>query len=506
MRLVDIILVVALVAVVLIVTFAFRPSRKAFELFDGYQVYGGSGSWPGSPQCTDKAIGFQEDTQTPGRYWGWENNQTCAFYTIPQSTGPAPVEQQAQPQPQGGQGGGGKQVDWGKQCGGKGGACSTEGQCVDSPWPGVKCLQDTVCTKDNEWWWHCEKPGGAQGQPQPQPQSQAQPQPQPQGGQGAGGKQVDWGKQCGGKGGACSTDGQCIDSPWPGVQCLQDTVCTKDNEWWWHCEKPAAAQGQPAQPQPQPQPQPQGGQGGGGGPAPQGKQYVGKGQVCGGKGDDCKRVAGASCVDGPWQNFECTGGSVCRQKGDGGWYYECQDPISGGGQGAQPQPQQQLQPGNVAGLPPSKLSNALINMIQRDQQAILNQQLLYDSEKGECKKVQDLLNAGADPNFTDGWGSRPLHMATAPRRGFTECVRALVTDSRTDVNVINHVGGTPLQYAAFNGYLDVIKELVKSPNLKKDYNGNDGWIGSYKNKTAREIAQQSIKDGRHNCQECADLL
>jgi len=93
MRWVDIILVVALVAVVLIVTFAF--TRKAVEPFDGYQVYGGSGSWPGSPQCSDKAIGFQEDTQTPGRYWGWENNQTCAFYTIPKSEKPAaPVSQE----------------------------------------------------------------------------------------------------------------------------------------------------------------------------------------------------------------------------------------------------------------------------------------------------------------------------------------------------------------------------------------------------------------------------
>ncbi len=366
MRQADIILATVLLALLLIVTFAFKPRspttptpRKVFEPFVGYQVYGGGGGvWAppngvgGSPQCTDKAIGFQEDTQDPGRHWGWENNATCAFYSIPKATNVAPGQPVAQPAQ-----GGGRQVGMYQQCGGKGGSCATDGQCDDKAWQGSSCPAGASCNRVNEWHWQCEGGGGGGGA---QPQPQAMPQnlsyeearqqyineyndiklagvdpwehyitkgkfppenrqwrgaPKPEGGAGA--TAPGGGKQCGGKGGACATEGQCVDSPWPGVQCLQDTVCTKDNEWWWHCEKPGAvAQGQPQA----------------------GVQYRGVGQVCGGKGEDCTRVAGASCVDGPWPNFECSGEAVCRQKGEGGWYYECQDPISGGGGQAVSQP------------------------------------------------------------------------------------------------------------------------------------------------------------------------
>ncbi len=116
MRLADTVLFVALLALLLIVTFAFKPRspttptpRKVFEPFVGYQVYGGGGGvWAppngvgGSPQCTDKAIGFQEDTQDPGRHWGWENNATCAFYSIPKATNVAPGRPVAQPAQGGG--------------------------------------------------------------------------------------------------------------------------------------------------------------------------------------------------------------------------------------------------------------------------------------------------------------------------------------------------------------------------------------------------------------------
>lgn len=239
MRLAAYFFITVLVAVGLIVTLAFPPKKTHnTEHFAGYQVYGGGGGiWAppngagGSPQCSDRAIGFQEDTQNPGRYWGWHDDikQVCAFYNVPKAS--APVS------------------------------------------------------------------GGGAAAPVP-----SQPQ----------GRQVGAYEQCGGKGGSCAANGQCEDRAWTGVSCPQNApVCSRVNEWHWQCDAAATGGGSgPGAPGPAP----------GGG---SGVQYRGVGQVCGGKGDDCTKVSGATCVDGPWPNFQCTNGSTCKQKGTGGWYYEC---------------------------------------------------------------------------------------------------------------------------------------------------------------------------------------
>jgi hypothetical protein len=158
MRLADYFLITVLIALGLIATLALVPQKaQSAEHFAGYQVYGGSGSWAppngegGSPQCTDRAIGFQEDTQNPGRYWGWENNATCAFYTVPPANSPVAGAAAAPPPPAG------MQIGAYEQCGGKGGSCATKGQCEDRAWNNISCPQNApVCKRVNEWHWQCD--------------------------------------------------------------------------------------------------------------------------------------------------------------------------------------------------------------------------------------------------------------------------------------------------------------------------------------------------------------
>ncbi len=226
MRLADYFLITVLIALGLIITLAFSPKQpKTAEHFVGYQVYGGGGGiWAppngagGSPQCTDKAIGFQEDTQDPGRHWGWENNATCAFYSIPKATNVAPAQPVAQPAPAPP----GTQVAAFEQCGGKGGACATKGQCEDKAWNNVSCPQNApVCSRVNEWHWQCDVSGAAPG-------------PQPSGG---GETQLQMWERCGGKAEGCGDKGpdQCVNAPWKGFKCPDGATCVADSEWWWKC-------------------------------------------------------------------------------------------------------------------------------------------------------------------------------------------------------------------------------------------------------------------------------
>jgi hypothetical protein len=160
MRLADYFLITVLIALGLIATLAFTPQKtQNAEHFAGYQVYGGGGGiWAppkgegGSPQCTDRAIGFQEDTQNPGRYWGWHNDvqQVCAFYNVPPAS--SPVAGGAAPKPPAG-----IQIGAYEQCGGKGGSCATKGQCEDKAWNNISCPPNApACSRVNEWHWQCD--------------------------------------------------------------------------------------------------------------------------------------------------------------------------------------------------------------------------------------------------------------------------------------------------------------------------------------------------------------
>jgi hypothetical protein len=111
-------------------------------------------------------------------------------------------------------------LNWGEQCGGRGGSCKNEAGCVDAPWERVACPGYTACTRKNEWHWQCDPNANA-----PAPSAER-----------SGGPNLDWGDQCGGKGGNCHIIGKCDDSPWPNKQCPKNAKCNRRNEWHWQCE------------------------------------------------------------------------------------------------------------------------------------------------------------------------------------------------------------------------------------------------------------------------------
>jgi hypothetical protein len=79
-----IILILLLVLIILAALFQ-KPAVGTEYFFEtGFKPEGGTGKWGESPPCTDKAIGFQEDQYSPGRYWGWlqDKQQSCAFYNF----------------------------------------------------------------------------------------------------------------------------------------------------------------------------------------------------------------------------------------------------------------------------------------------------------------------------------------------------------------------------------------------------------------------------------------
>ena len=103
-----------------------------------------------------------------------------------------------------------RELKWGQQCGGKGGSCQQDGQCVDGPWQGWKCPSGAQCVRRNEWHWQCDPLQDD--------------------------RELKLGQQCGGKGGSCQQDGQCVDGPWQGWKCPSGAQCVRRNEWHWQCD------------------------------------------------------------------------------------------------------------------------------------------------------------------------------------------------------------------------------------------------------------------------------
>ncbi len=77
---------------------------------------------------------------------------------------------------------------------------------------------------------------------------------------------------------------------------------------------------------------------------------------------------------------------------------------------------------------------------------------------GHVAEVQALVEAGADVNLTNDYGSTPLSFAAFC--GHLDVVEYLV-DAGADVNVVDNHGETPLHDAAANGHLDVVRYLVE---------------------------------------------
>merc|ERR1719394_1399936 len=84
---------------------------------------------------------------------------------------------------------------------------------------------------------------------------------------------------------------------------------------------------------------------------------------------------------------------------------------------------------------------------------------LYDvSKDGNCGRVRELLEAGADPDkYKDGYGDTAVN--DAARNGHNEVVKTLI-QAKCDINVKNNSGSTALHNAARDGHNEVVKTLI----------------------------------------------
>ncbi len=227
MRVSDSILIAVLI--ILLLASILAPKAKRQEHFYGYNVLGGGNiKWEDAAQCSDRAIGFQEDTI--GRYWGWQDNATCAFFQFsggkPKKSAPQP---QPQPQPQQKPQVKASAISFGAQCGGKGGACGSDTlPCVDTPWPQHSCAPGGTCTRESDQMWKCIQTG------------ETTHQAQPAAGEGSTGAKAirNKGQTCGGMGGECGTlnGAGCYDRQWDNWTCANGSACQRVNEWHWECK------------------------------------------------------------------------------------------------------------------------------------------------------------------------------------------------------------------------------------------------------------------------------
>ena len=207
------ILIFLLLLIVLAALFQ-KPSVGKEHFYGSFTPLAGAGVWMDAPKCTPAAVNLQKDRN--GRYWGWEQQKSCAFVEFGDGDGSGGIRGGGGG---GGGGGSGGTIELYQQCGGMGGSCATDGQCVDADWTGKSCKSNN-CKRINEWHRQCEPSGGGGGGGG--------------GGSGGGGGTIELYGQCGGKGGDCATNGQCVDGPYPGKSCKSGS-CQRKDEWYHQC-------------------------------------------------------------------------------------------------------------------------------------------------------------------------------------------------------------------------------------------------------------------------------
>jgi glucuronoarabinoxylan endo-1,4-beta-xylanase len=111
------------------------------------------------------------------------------------------------------------------------------------------------------------------------------------------------------------------------------------------------------------------------------------------------------------------------------------------------------------------------------------------NEKMDLKRIEDLINAGAEINTKDINGRTPLHwnawQGYAQQSGTQDIkgsVTRLLLKFGAEVNVQDKFGKTPLHYAAQMGYNEIVFELVNA--------GTNIDITDAQNNTAMDLAKQ----------------
>lgn len=124
-----------------------------------------------------------------------------------------------------------------------------------------------------------------------------------------------------------------------------------------------------------------------------------------------------------------------------------------------------------------------------------NKKLRFAAGTNNPEEVERLLQAGADPNFTDKLLRSPLHLAAC--RGYTEVVKILIQYG-ANPNIKDKLGNTPLHLAACTSNISVVTALLGA--------GTDVSSNDKNGRTPLQLAQSKLKlikmrSGFHATQE-----
>ncbi|KAI9898900.1 hypothetical protein N3K66_005361 [Trichothecium roseum] len=105
-------------------------------------------------------------------------------------------------------------------------------------------------------------------------------------------------------------------------------------------------------------------------------------------------------------------------------------------------------------------------------QATKNRSLYWASRLGHDRIVASTLRAGANPNSKEL--ERQTALTSACEQGNLSCVRSLLADRQTDINMPGRNGRTALSFACGGGYNDIVKHLLSYQACNEhapDYSG-----------------------------------
>ena len=87
----------------------------------------------------------------------------------------------------------------------------------------------------------------------------------------------------------------------------------------------------------------------------------------------------------------------------------------------------------------------------------------------DVSTVKNLVSKGVDPNILDSKGELMLNLAIRDKSN--DVIAFLLTNPRTDVDISNKFGETPLMIASIEGNLPVARALVQGRKAKVDHIG-----------------------------------
>lgn len=113
---------------------------------------------------------------------------------------------------------------------------------------------------------------------------------------------------------------------------------------------------------------------------------------------------------------------------------------------------------NMSSLARQVSINATKGVHSAGNQLILNEQLREAVTKNDVKKMEDLIQKGADVNSRDDRGRTPLMLAA--EAGSVQTMNALVKKYKADVNAKDNSGQTALMKAAIANKNDAVKGMI----------------------------------------------